>query len=75
MFKVEVQGFKTKEQAQAFVNWYLISGEGDVKDFASRNSLAAIGSELHPFKSCNVDSTTFPFKWQDDTLPMILNVS
>lgn len=69
MFKVEVRGFKTKEQAQVFVNWYLDSGEANVQDF-----LAKYPNANYPFSVCAVDCTTLPFKWEDDTLPMVLNV-
>ena len=71
MFKVEVTGFQTKEQAEAFINWYDGQGEQDASIwFKCRKEEGEID-----ISRMNTDCRkTFPIKWNGDTAKLVLEI-
>ena len=62
MFSVKIEGFKTKEQAEAFVNWYEGQGEQDITYWLEEHTYIT---------SLNTNcATTFPLIWEENVLPM-----
>ena len=65
-FKVELTGFKTKAQAEAFVDWYGGAGEQDA---------AVWFEEADDLDGVTFMGTTGPQEWNGDTLTQALNMS
>ena len=60
-YKIEITGFKTQTQAEAFVRWYEGEGEQNIGEWVDT--------------SMNVDiEKTYPLTWNDKTLKMCLSI-
>ena len=67
MFKVEFSGFKTREQAQAFVDWYSGAGEQDAATwFECRVDEGELDANFMPTKGGP--------DWEGDTLKQRLDI-
>ena len=68
-YKVEIEGFNTKEEAEEFINWYSGQGEQDADIwFDCRKEEGTIDAS-----SMNVDcGKTFPLSWTDKTVKMAI---
>ena len=61
MYEIIVKGFKTKEQAEGFIDWYEGSGEQHVEGWVD--------------VSMNTDmSETFPLKWNGNQVSLVLDI-
>lgn len=71
-FKLVIEGFKTKAQAETFIKWYEGQGEQDASVwFGDRMSEEIIDVNFMPVDCCK----TYPIKWDGDTVRMILKIS
>jgi len=70
MYKVNIEGFKTKAQAEAFVSWYEGQGEQDIDIWLEcRKDEGEIDVD-----SMKVDCRdTYPLQWNENILTMIID--
>lgn len=71
MYTLKIDGFKTKEQAEAFLNWYEGQGEQDANIwFECRKSEGGIDVDFMP-----VDiRKTYPLTWTNNELKAVLDI-
>ncbi len=71
MYSVKVVGFKTKEEAKQFIEWYSGQGEQDLPVwFECRKSEGLIDIEC-----LYTDSKTFPIKFENNEATLYLTGS
>jgi len=66
LFSVNITGFESKEEAQAFIDWYSGQGEQDSEFwFECRQDEGEI-----KHSKMLVDSKTYPLKWNENSVEM-----
>lgn len=70
-YQVNVTGFKTKQQAEQFVEWYEGQGEQDAAIwFECRKDEGTLDVDFMP-TDC---SLTYPLQWDENTLKLVLRI-
>ena len=71
MYSLKIDGFKTKEQAEAFINWYDGQGEQDASVwFECRKQDGEIDVDFMPVDTAK----TFPLVWKENVLEVVLDI-
>lgn len=71
MYSIKIDGFKTKEQAEAFVQWYEGQGEQDASIwFECKKNENEIDVDFMPV-DCK---KTYPLTWTGDVLSATLDI-
>lgn len=71
MYEVVVKGFKTKAEAETFLNWYEGSAEQDIDIWLDCRRDEGLIETLS--MNTNIQKT-FPLKWNDNSLELHLKM-
>ena len=67
MYTVTVTGFETKEQAEAFVGWFINAGEQALSDDVEENYNLGV-------RGMNTDMSKYTLDWKDDNIELPLTM-
>lgn len=67
MYTVTVTGFETKEQAEAFVSWFINAGEQALSDDVEEDYNLGISS-------MNANMDKYASDWKDDNIELPLTI-
>jgi hypothetical protein len=66
-YSVTIEGFKTKEEVEAFISWYSGSGEQELVDWMYSMHRDLPDKIRQPINGCYYLNSYHPFKWNDNT--------